>query len=81
MISQKMAFKRIAPVLISVSKIQVLQAQIRHATSARDYSTEVIHKTTSEPNNRSESLDTVKTESEQNDDNIKLVSSNDMELG
>ena len=75
--------KRIAPVLISVSEnSEVLQAQIQGIQPLlRDYSTEVIHKTTSEPNNRSESSDTVKTESEQNDDNIKLVSSNDIELG
>ena len=75
--------KRIAPVLISVSEnSEVLQAQIQGIQPLlRDYSTEVIHKTTSEPNNRSESPDTMKTESEQNDDNIKLVSSNDIELG
>ena len=75
--------KRIAPVLTSVSEnSEILQAQIQGIQPLlRDYSAEIIHKTSSEPNNKSESSDTVKSESEQNDDNIELVSSNDIELG
>ncbi|MEC7219887.1 MAG: hypothetical protein VXW29_05705, partial [SAR324 cluster bacterium] len=47
----------------------------------RDYSAEIIHKNPSESNNKSASPDTMKAESEHNDDNIELVSSNEIELG
>ncbi len=66
--------KRIAPVLTSVSEnSEVLQAQIQGMQPLlRDYSSEIIHKNSSESNNKSESPDTVKSESEHNDDNIEL---------
>ena len=75
--------KRIAPVLTSVSEnSEVLQAQIQGMQPIlRDYSSEIIHRNSSESKNKSESPDNVKSESEHNDDNIELVSSNEIELG
>ena len=74
--------KRIAPVLTSVSEnSEVLQAQIQGMQPLlRDYSAEIIQKNPSESNNKSESPVTVKSENEHNDDNIKLVSSNEIDL-
>ncbi|MGB0485298.1 MAG: MotA/TolQ/ExbB proton channel family protein [bacterium] len=75
--------KRIAPVLTSVSEnSEVLQAQIQGMQPLlRDYSSEIIHKNSSESNNKSESPDTSESESEQIDENIDLVSSDEIELG
>ncbi|MEC8593924.1 MAG: MotA/TolQ/ExbB proton channel family protein [SAR324 cluster bacterium] len=75
--------KRIAPVLTSVSEnSEVLQAQIQGMQPIlRNYSTEIIHRNPSESKNKSESPENVKSESEHNDDNIELVSSNEIELG
>ena len=75
--------KRIAPVLTSVSEnSEVLQAQIQGMQPLlRDYSAEIIQKAPSEPDNGSESSDTSESEREQIDDNIDLVSSNEIEIG
>ena len=59
----------------------MLQAQIQGMQPLlRDYSAEIIQKNPSESKNKSESPDTVNSESEHNDDIIELVSSNEIDL-
>jgi hypothetical protein len=47
----------------------------------RDYSDEIIHKAASEPNNKSDSPEALKSEDEASEVGIDPISSSDMELG